>query len=299
MNTWVTGSKGGLFMENLAGRVAAITGTASGIGKATAILLAKEGCSCAIADINEEGLRRTEGEIRAFGAPVHATVLDVSDREAMHKWADDVVREFGKVNIIINNAGVALAAQIDDMTYEDFNWLFNINFHGMIYGTKAFLPYLKQADAGHIVNISSVSGFVASPTQSAYTSAKFAIKGFTECLRLELDIDDCNVSSTVVHPGGVRTNIARSARVSDSLLEKRGAGRDEVAKEFDRIAISSPQKAAAKIINGIKKSKHRVLIGPDAYVIDLWQRMLPVGYQKALAAYYKYMGKALQRRSAR
>lgn len=286
-------------MKNLKGRVAAITGTASGIGKATAVFLAKEGCSCAIGDIDVEGLRRTESEIRSFGAPVHATVLDVSDREAVYKWADDVVREFGKVNMIINNAGVALGAYIEDMTFEDFNWLFNINFHGIIHGTKAFLPYLKQVDAGHIVNISSVFGLVATPTQSAYTTSKFAIKGFTECLRLELEVEDCNVSCTVVHPGGVKSNIARDARISDSILDKRGIDRDEVTRSFDRIAITSPEKAAARIIDGIKKNKHRVLIGPDAYVIDLWQRMLPVGYQKALAAYYKYAEKVLQRRSAR
>ena len=284
-------------MEDLSGRVAAITGTASGIGRATAILLAKEGCSCAISDINEEGLRETESEIRALGAPVHATILDVADRDAVYSWADNVFEEFGKVNIIINNAGVALGAYIEDMTYEDLEWLLGINLFGMIYGTKAFLPYLKQADAGHIVNISSVCGFVATPTQSAYTTAKFAIKGFTECLRLELDIDEANVSCTVVHPGGVKTNIARCARVSEKILEEAGVEKEEISNNFDRIAITSPEKAAEKIINGIKKKKHRVLIGPDAYLIDYFQRLLPTWYLKILSFQYRLIDRLTNIRS--
>ena len=284
-------------MENLSGRVAAITGTASGIGKATAILLAKEGCSCAISDINEEGLRETEREIQALGAPVHATVLDVADRDAVYEWADTVFGEFGKVNIIINNAGVALGSYIKDMTYEDLEWLLGINLYGMIYGTKAFLPYLKKADAGHIVNISSVCGFVATPAQSAYTTAKFAIKGFTECQRLELELDEDDVSCTVVHPGGVKTNIARCARVSDALLEETGIAKEEISKNFDRIAISSPEKAAEKILNGIKKNKHRVLIGPDAYFIDIFQRLLPTWYLKLLSFQYRLINKLTKMRS--
>ena len=286
-------------MENLSGRVAAITGTASGIGKATAILLAREGCSCAISDIKEEGLRETEQEIRAIGAPVHATVLDVADRDALYAWADHVYREFGKVNIIVNNAGVALGAYIEDMTYEDLEWLLGINLFGMIYGTKAFLPYLKKADAGHIVNISSVCGFVATPTQSAYTTAKFAIKGFTECLRLELELDEADVSCTVVHPGGIQTNIARDARVSEKILEETGAKKEDISRNFDRMAMTSPEKAAEKIVNGIKKNKHRVLIGPDAYFIDIFQRLLPVGYLKLLSLQYRLIDKITNIRSGR
>ncbi|RJP30880.1 MAG: SDR family NAD(P)-dependent oxidoreductase [Actinobacteria bacterium] len=284
-------------MKDLKGRVAAITGTASGIGKATAILLAREGCSCAIADINEEGLRETEREIGALGAAVHTTVLDVADREAVYAWADEVVREFGRVNLVVNNAGVALGAKIEDMSYEDLSWLLGINLYGMIYGSKAFLPYLKEADEGHIVNISSVLGMVATPTQSAYTIAKFAIKGFTECLRLELDIDAENVSATVVHPGGIKTNIARGARLCESLLEEMGSNRQEIVESFDRMAHTSPEKAAAKIVEGIKKNRHRVLIGPDAYFIDVLQRLMPVGYLKITAGYYRLMDRLLKRRT--
>jgi NAD(P)-dependent dehydrogenase (short-subunit alcohol dehydrogenase family) len=284
-------------LRDLNGKVAAITGTASGIGKATAIQLAKEGCSCAIADVAEEGLHQTEEEIRALGAAVHSTVIDVSNQEAVHGWADEVVHKFGKVNIIINNAGVSLGADIEDMSYEDLEWLLGINFYGMVYGTKAFLPYLKQAESGHIVNISSVCGFVASPTQSAYTAAKFAIKGFSECLRLELEVDGCNVSSTVVHPGGVKTNIARNSRVSDPFLDKHGISREEIAQNFDRVARTTPEKAALRIIDGIKKNKHRVLIGPDAYLIDISQRFMPTGYLIILSAYYRLVNRLLQRRA--
>ncbi|MDY6795162.1 MAG: SDR family NAD(P)-dependent oxidoreductase [Actinomycetota bacterium] len=284
-------------MEDLTGRVAAVTGTASGIGKATAVLLAEEGCCCAISDIQEEGLRRTEGEIRSLGVPVQATILDVADREAVYAWADDVVREFGKANIIVNNAGVALSTSIKDMTYEDLEWLLNINLFGMIYGTKAFLPHLKRAEAGHIVNVSSVCGFIASPTQSAYTMAKFAIKGFTECLRLELEIENCGVSATVVHPGGVRTNIAREARISESLLEETGIAAEEMSRNFDRMAISTPEKAAAKIVEGIKKNKHRVLIGPDAYLFDILQRLCPTFYLKTISAYARLANRILEKKS--
>ena len=276
-------------MKEMRGRVAAVTGTASGIGKATAILLAKEGCACAISDINEEGLRETEREIRALGAEVHATVLDVADRDAVYAWAEEVARGFGGVNLVINNAGVSLGATIEDMTYEDMEWLLGINLYGMIYGTKAFLPYLKQAGEGHIVNISSVDGFIAAPTQSAYVLSKFAIRGFTECLRIELDLYEENIRATVVHPGGIRTNIARDGRVSESLLEKMGTSKDEMAGNFERMARISPQKAAAKIVEGIKMNKSRVLIGPEAYFLDMLQRIMPSGYMKFTAGFFRLM----------
>jgi NAD(P)-dependent dehydrogenase (short-subunit alcohol dehydrogenase family) len=284
-------------MKDLKGKVAAITGTASGIGKATAILLAKEGCSCAISDINEEGLHETESEVKALGAAVHATVLDVADREAVYVWAEDVVREFGGVNLVVNNAGVSLNATIENMTYEDMDWLLGINLYGMIYGTKAFLPYLKEADEGHIVNVSSVFGLMAVPTQSAYTMAKFAIKGFTECLRMELDISAYNISATVVHPGGIRTNIARDARFSEELLEEIGTSRDEMVESFNRGVRISPEEAALKIVDGVKRNKHRVLIGPESYFMDIFQRLMPSGYMKVMAWNYRMMERIRKRRA--
>ena len=283
-------------MKDLEGKVAAVTGTASGIGRATAVLLAREGCACAIADINEEGLRETEREIEALGAAVHATVLDVADREAVYAWADEVAREFGRVNLIVNNAGVSLGATIDDMTYEDMDWLLGINLFGVIYGTKAFLPHLKRAGEGHVVNISSVEGLVAVPTQSAYVLAKFAVKGFTESLRLEMDIGGENIGATVVYPGGIKTNIARDGRVSESLLEEIGMSKDEMAGNFDRMARITPEAAAAKIVDGIKKNKSRVLIGPEAYFLDILKRLAPTGYLKFTTGFFRLMEVLSQRK---
>ncbi|MBN2026528.1 MAG: SDR family oxidoreductase [Actinobacteria bacterium] len=284
-------------MKDLSGKVAAITGTASGIGRAIAILLAKEGCSCAISDINEEGLRETEREIKALGAAVNATVLDVADRDAVYAWADEVMREFGGVNLVVNNAGVSLNATIDSMTYVDMDWLLGINLYGMIYGTKAFLPHLKEAAEGHVVNISSVFSLMAIPTQSAYSMAKFAIRGFTECLRMEMDIGAYNVSATVVYPGGIRTNIARDARVSEELLQEIGTTKDEMVNSFSRGARTSPEQAAAKIIEGVKRNKRRVLIGPEAYYMDIMQRLMPSAYMKFMAWQFRMMERLGRRRA--
>lgn len=284
-------------MKDLSGKVAAITGTASGIGRATAILLAKEGCACAISDIDEEGLRETEREIKALGAAVHATVLDVADRDAVYAWADEVVREFGRVNLVVNNAGVSLNATIENMTYEDMDWLLGINLYGMIYGTKAFLPYLEEAGEGHIVNISSVFGLMAVPTQSAYNMAKFAVRGFTECLRIELDISEHNVSATVVYPGGIQTNIARDARICEELLEEMGTTREEMVDSFNRGARTSPEDAAAKIIEGIKRNRHRVTIGPEASIMDVTQRLMPSAYMRFSAWSFRMMDRLRQRRA--
>jgi len=267
-------------MKNLRGKIAAVTGAGSGIGRATAIALASEGCDVAISDINKEGLEETESIIEGKGVRVSTTILDVSVKKDVHAWADKVIREHGKVNIIVNNAGVGVGAIIEKMTYEDFEWLFNINFWGMVYGTKAFLPLLKEAGEGHVVNISSVFGIIGVPTQAAYNCAKFGIRGFTEVLRQELDIDDCNVSATSIHPGGIKTNIARDSRFGD--MGKISVDLNNVAQMFDKLAFTSSEKAAKCIVKGIKKNKRRVLIGPDAYMIDIMQRCLPTTYQKLI-----------------
>ncbi len=202
-------------------RVAAVTGAASGIGRELAVLLAKKGADLAISDVDEVGLAETVDLAKKAGAKVTITSqrLDVADREAVHAWADQVVADHGKANLIVNNAGVALGATVDGMSYEDFDWLMGINFQGVVSGTKAFLPHMKAAGEGHVVNISSVFGLMGIPSQSAYNAAKFAVRGFTEALRVELDIEDCGVSATTVHPGGIKTNIARNARMDDSLTD--------------------------------------------------------------------------------
>jgi butyryl-CoA dehydrogenase len=207
--------------------------------------------------------------------------VDVADRDAVHAWADQVVDDHGKVNLIFNNAGVALGATIDAMSYRDFEWLMNINFWGVVHGTKAFLPHLKAAGEGHIVNLSSVFGLMSIPSQSAYNASKFAVRGFTDALRMELDMENCGVSSTTIHPGGIKTNIARNARMDPSVAATTGDV-ERARRDFDKAALTSPKKAARQIIEAVEKDKRRALIGPDAKVIDFISR-LPAGlYQRVL-----------------
>lgn len=265
-------------MKSVKGKVAAITGAASGIGRATAELLARRGCHVAISDVNEQGLAETAARCRAHGVKVRATRLDVAQREAVHAWADEVARELGAVHIIINNAGVSLGATVEDTRYEDFEWLMNINFWGVVYGTKAFLPHLKAAGEGHVVNVSSVFGLIGFPTQAAYNAAKFAVKGFTETLRLELEAEGLPIGATCVHPGGIKTNIARSART----VLREGWVDENSRAEFERLFHTTPERAARVILAAILGNRRRQLIGADAVLIDVVQRMMPSLYQRLL-----------------
>ena len=268
-------------MKDFNGRVAAITGAASGIGRALAVELARRGAHLALADIDEVGLAETVNLCEGTGVKVTAQRLDVADRDAVFAWADAVVDEHGKVNLIFNNAGVALGATIEAMSYEDFEWLMNINFWGVVHGTKAFLPHLQASGEGHVVNLSSVFGLISIPSQSAYNAAKFAVRGFTDALRMELEMAGGTVSSTTVHPGGIKTNIARNARMDPSVAAMTGSAA-EARDGFDQMAITSPTKAARQILAAVEANKRRALIGPDAKVIDLIAR-LPAGlYQRAL-----------------
>lgn len=266
-------------MKTLKDKVAAITGAGSGIGRATAILMASKGCHLALSDVNETGLAETAEKARQYGVKVTIKKVDVASREQVYAWADDVVKDHGLVNIIFNNAGVALGATVEDMRYEDFEWLMNINFWGVVYGTKAFLPHIKTAGEGAIVNVSSVFGLIAVPSQSAYNAAKFAVKGFTEALREELEIEGANVGVTCVHPGGIKTNIARNARITDS---GNGMVTEKSTREFEKAFMTPPEKAAEAVVGAIMKNKRRLLIGPDAVAIDILQRTLPTGYQRLL-----------------
>lgn len=269
-------------MEQFTGKVAAITGAGSGIGRALAVELARRGAHLAISDVDEAGLAETANGCEGYGTKVTTRRLDVADRSDVFAWADEVVRDHGTVNLIFNNAGVALGAPIESMTIEDFEWLMNINFWGVVHGTQAFLPHLKASGEGHVVSISSVFGLISIPTQSAYNAAKFAVRGFTDALRMELEIERCGVSSTTVHPGGVRTNIARSARVDADLAAKAGPG--GLGEEFDKIARTTPEKAAQQILAAVQRDRRRALIGPDAKAIDFISR-LPAGfYQRILVA---------------
>ena len=268
-------------MNSFINKVAAITGAGSGIGRALALNLAGQGCNLAIADVNAAGLKETAEAARQHGVKVLETVVNVADRAAVHAWADEVVREFGKVNLIFNNAGVAHAGTVEGSDYAEYEWIMNINFWGVMHGTKAFLPYLKATGDGHIVNISSIFGLFAQPGMSAYNATKFAVRGFTEALRQELDMDACGVSASCVHPGGIKTNIAKTARMNDSLSKVTGQDADTARSQFhDQLLRTTPEKAAEVILNGVRRNQRRILIGGDAVATDLMQRSLPALYQR-------------------
>ncbi|MDF3031152.1 MAG: short-chain dehydrogenase/reductase, partial [Moraxellaceae bacterium] len=200
-------------MKTLADKVVAITGAGSGIGRATAVLVAKHGGHLAISDVNAAGLAETAQLCAAAGAQAHTQTLDVADRAAVHAWAEAVAAHYGRVNVIINNAGVTVAATIEDTSYENFEWLMNINFWGVVQGTKAFLPHLKKSGDGHVVNVSSLFGLIGVASQAAYNASKFGVRGFTEALREEMEIEGAPVGVTCIHPGGIQTNIAAGGRV--------------------------------------------------------------------------------------
>lgn len=270
-------------MKEFRGKVAAVTGAGSGIGQALAEELARRGCDLSLSDVDEEGLAETVLRCEQAGVTVRPAQLDVADRDAVFAWADTVVTDHGKVNLIANNAGVALGATAAAQSIEDFEWLMNINFWGVVHGTQAFLPHLRAAGDGHIINISSVFGLVSIPMQSAYNASKFGVRGFTDALRMELEIEPCGVSSTTIHPGGIKTNIARNARTDESAMLG-GATHDEMADDFERLARTTPPAAANKILKAVERNRRRALIGPDAVLFDVVSR-LPAGlYQRFLVA---------------
>ena len=269
-------------MKNFQNKVAAITGAGSGIGQQLALLLAKEGCHLSLSDVNEQGLIETVEKLKDADVRVTIKKLDVADQVAVQAWAEETVQDHGSVNMIFNNAGVALASTVEGASYEELEWIVNINFWGVVYGTKEFLPFIKQTGDGHIVNISSLFGLTAQPTQSAYNATKFAVRGFTESLRQELDMENCGVSALCVHPGGIRTNIANSAKMNDSL-KTLGMNPEKSAKSFNKLLRCPPEEAARQILEAVKKDKRRLLIGNDAKALDLLQRLLPTGYQKVIA----------------
>ena len=262
-------------MEGFAGKVAVVTGAGSGIGQALAIELGRSGASVAICDVNTEGLAETEEQLKAIGAPVKTDRIDVTEREAFLLYADAVNEHFGKVNQIYNNAGIAFTGDIEVSQFKDIERVMDVDFWGVVNGTKAFLPHLIASGDGHVVNVSSVFGLFAVPGQAAYNSAKFAVRGFTEALRQEMAVAGHPVKVTTVHPGGIKTGIARNATAAEGL------DRDELAKMFDkRVAHMSPQRAARIILEAVRKNRARVLVGADAKVLDLLVRLTGSGYQR-------------------
>lgn len=257
------------------GKTAVITGAGSGIGRALARQLNDQGCKLLISDISEQGLEETIQLLNRKDVLVESHIMDVSDRSAFQAWAKSISEEHDQVDIVINNAGVATSAPAEESKYEDIEWLMGINFWGVVYGTKEFLPLLRRSRQGHLVNISSIFGVVGIPTQSAYNASKFAVRGYTEALRHEMA--GSNVHVCCVHPGGIKTNIARNARMTNTDIT-----RDEAAANFDKLANTTAESAAAQIINAIEKRKKRLLIGWDAKYMSLISRLFPVSYARFL-----------------
>lgn len=250
-------------MKTLADKVVVITGAGSGIGRALAVDCARRGSLLALSDVNADGLAETVAQATAAGAQrVHSAPLDVADRAAFEAYAVDVAAEFGRVNVVINNAGVALSGDFTDLDWSDMDWIMGINFWGVAHGSKFFLPHLIDSGDGHLVNISSLFGLVSMPGQSMYNAAKYGVRGMSEAIRQEMLIAGHPVGVTVVHPGGIKTAIARSARVSSQ--EDAAA----TAEFFDRkLAKTTPEKAAEVIVAGVLADRARVLVGMDAHVI--------------------------------
>src|SRR6266849_1060967 len=265
-------------MPFLSGGVAVVTGAGSGIGRALSRQLAAAGSALALADVDEAGLLQTAQSLGKTSAPVTTHFVNVGDEESVSTFAEDAEARHGRVTLLINNAGVSLHGDFEEISLEDFRWLMNINFWGTVYGVKYFLPMLRRERRAHIVNLSSIFGLVAPAGQVPYAASKFAVRGFTEALRHELE--GSKVAISCVHPGGIRTPIARHSRLGAAVSPSK---RDENIARFDRLARTPPEAAAARILRGVERREPRILIGGDAYQIDILQRLRPASYWKALS----------------
>ncbi|MCH8178760.1 MAG: SDR family NAD(P)-dependent oxidoreductase [Proteobacteria bacterium] len=275
-------------MKDFKNKVAAITGAASGMGRTLALELARRGCHLALSDVNEKGLAETAAMAGKLGVKVTTTRINVAEREAVSAWADQVVRDHGKVNLIFNNAGVALGAFVETVKPEDFEWIMGINFWGVVWGTQAFLPHLKRAGEGHVVNTSSLFGLLSVPTQGTYNASKFAVRGYTEALRQELDMANCGVSATCVHPGGIRTNIAKDAKMDESMHKATGGKAEEARAKFDKLLnATTAESAALQILRAVEGNQRRVLVGLDAKFLDKLVRVLGSWYQPLITLFAK------------
>jgi NAD(P)-dependent dehydrogenase (short-subunit alcohol dehydrogenase family) len=262
-------------MSYFAGKQAVITGAGSGIGRALAERLNAAGCGLWLSDIDEQGLTDTLERLSDSDAGIHHALIDVADRSAVERWANEVAAGTGAVDLLVNNAGVALIGDARDTAFDDFHWLMNINFWGVVHGCRAFLPLLERAPRSHLVNISSVFGMIGVPTQSAYNAAKFAVRGYSEALRQELALADSPVQLTCVQPGGIDTDIARRARNTD-----RAATRASQQAAFEPHVRTTAAEAAAQILRAAERGRPRLLIGRDARIIDWIVRLMPESYPR-------------------
>ncbi len=268
-------------MSRFAKRTAVVTGAASGIGRALTWELAARGATLAISDVDDAGLGETAKRARQMGATIRCDRLDVTDRDAVLRYADT----FDDVHLVINNAGIAFTGDVIELAFTDIERVMDVDFWGVVHGTKAFLPHLIASGDGTLVNVSSVLGLLAAPSQGAYNAAKFAVRGFTEALRQEMLVAGHPVRVICVHPGGVKTPIARNAGAAE--------GRDAAALSafFDqRVARTSPERAARTIMRAAERGRARVLVGPDAHVLDILVRLAGPAYQRVGAALAKRNG---------
>jgi NAD(P)-dependent dehydrogenase (short-subunit alcohol dehydrogenase family) len=265
--------------KNFTDKVVAISGAGSGMGREMALIAARDGALLAISDWNEAGLAETVDLVKAAGArELRSDVVDVSDRAAVGEWASAVAEQFGRVNVVVNNAGVSMTGDFEDMSYEEFDWIVGVNFNGVVNGTKEFLPHLIASGDGILVNISSLFGLISMPGQSAYNATKYAVRGFTESLREEMLINGHPVTVTCVHPGGIKTGIARNGRKT--------AGQDaaQIDRLFDqKLAKMTPDKAAKIIMDGALAGKARVLVGLDAHLMHTFGKLAGSRYQDVVA----------------
>jgi len=270
-------------MKHLKDKVISITGAGSGIGRSLAMKLNASGAKLALNDYNAEALEETLSLLPNQNIKFINQVFDVSNKDAVYSFADETMKSFGQVDGCINNAGVALGTvSAENLSYEDFNWIFGINFWGMVYGTKAHLPLIKKQSEGFIANVSSIFGITGIAYQTAYCSTKFAIRGFNESVRMEMHVESPHVKIHSIHPGGIKTNIAKDSKVAEGMEEIMAKQDDQQLADIEKAFITSPDKAADVIISGIKSKRERIMIGPDAKKADRLVRLFPEKYTDML-----------------